>query len=61
MHSKKNRSKTFANREQNQSNCKLQDYYKSTKTKLNLIYCNHMFQSHSILNPTFPTPSTFPC
>ena len=25
----------------------------STKTKLNLIYCNHMFHSHSILNPTF--------
>ena len=32
----------------------------STKTKFNLILCNHMFHSHSILNPTFPTPSTFP-
>ena len=38
----------------------LQEYYMSIKTELNLIYCNHMFHSHSIPNPTFPTPSTFP-
>ena len=30
-----------------QSNCKLQVYYMSTKTKFNAIYCNHMFYSHS--------------
>ena len=29
----------------------------STKTKFNVIYCNHMFHSHSILKSTFPTPS----
>ena len=39
-----------------QNNCKLQVYYMSTKTKLNLIYCNHMFHSHSILNPFLPSP-----
>ena len=43
-----------------QSNCKLQVYYMSTKTKLNVIYCKYMFHSHSILKSTFPTPSTFP-
>ena len=32
----------------------------STKTILNLIYCNHMFYSHFILSFRFPTPSTFP-
>ena len=44
---------------QPQSNCKLQIYYMSTKTKFNVICCNHMFHSHSILKSTFPTPSTF--
>ena len=44
----------------NQSNCKLQVYHMSTKTKFNLIYCNHKFHSHSILKSTFPTTSTFP-
>ena len=31
-----------------------------TKTKFYLIYCNHMFHSHSILKCFFPTLSTFP-
>ena len=44
----------------NHSNCILQVYYMSTKTKFNVIYCNNMFHSHSILKSTFPTPSTFP-
>ena len=35
-------------------------YYMSTKTKFNVIYCNHMFHSHSILKSTFPNSSTFP-
>ena len=30
-----------------QSNRKLQVYHMSTKTKFNLIYCNHVFHSHS--------------
>ena len=38
----------------------LQVYYMSTKTKSNLIFCNHMLLSLSILKSTFPTPSTFP-
>ena len=37
----------------NQSNCKLQVYYMSTKTKFNVIYCNHMFY----LNPFLSQPS----
>ena len=36
------------------------NYLMSTKTKFNVIYCSHMFHSHSILKSTFPTPSTFP-
>ena len=32
----------------------------STKTKFNVIYCNHMFHTHSIPKSTFSTPSTFP-
>ena len=28
----------------------------STKTKFNVIYCKHMFHSHSILKPTFHLP-----
>ena len=43
-----------------QSNCILQVYYMSTKSKLNVVKCKHMFHSHSNLNPTLPTPSTFP-
>ena len=42
------------------NNCKSQVYYMSTKTKFNVIYWNHVFHSHSILNPPFPTLSTFP-
>ena len=49
--------KIFTN---NQSYCKLQVYFMSTKTKFNVIYCNHMFQPLSILKSTFPTPSTLP-
>ena len=41
-----------------QSNCKLQVDYMSTKTKFNIINCNHMFHSYSILMSTFPTHST---
>ena len=38
-----------------QSNCKLQVYYMSTKTRFNAIYCNHMFHTLSIIKSTFPT------
>ena len=41
-----------------QSNCKLQVYYMSTKNKFNLILRNHMFHSHSILNPNLPSLAT---
>ena len=43
-----------------QSNSQLQVYYMSTKTKFNVIYCNHMFHSHSILKSTFPNPFYLP-
>ena len=38
-----------------QSNCKLKVYHMSTKSKFNVIYCNHMFHSHFILESTLPT------
>ena len=38
----------------------LQVYYMPTKTKFNVIYCNHMVRSHSIIKSTFPIPFTFP-
>ena len=59
---KRLRATTFAiaklEDQQYQSNCKLQVYYMSTKNKFNVIYFNHIFDSHlsQPSKPILPSP-----